>query len=256
MISNIRSTASRTASSSRRSGLAGRRRAGCGNSTSPSGPRAVGSVVVVAGGSFTTVSSAAADHRPRFAASYRAATVAAGYHGPRHARCTITAALPLARSFPDRGDLRLGGKDPVRPRHLRLTRGAAALAGHRRRGGLARRLVGTTRPRHHHPGRDRPDRSARPREHPALHPCRAAPGNRGSRRDRAGRGGGGAHGARAGARRRLVQHDLFRVFDILKPPPIRQTERLPEGLGIMADDQVAAGFAAAGLAALRWQGWL
>jgi phosphatidylglycerophosphatase A len=49
---------------------------------------------------------------------------------------------------------------------------------------------------------------------------------------------------------------LFRVFDILKPPPIRQTERLPEGLGIMADDQVAAGFAAAGLAALRWQGWL
>lgn len=29
---------------------------------------------------------------------------------------------------------------------------------------------------------------------------------------------------------------LFRVFDILKPPPIRQLERLPEGTGIMVDD--------------------
>ena len=33
---------------------------------------------------------------------------------------------------------------------------------------------------------------------------------------------------------------LFRAFDILKPPPIRQLERLPEGTGIMMDD-VAAG---------------
>ncbi len=49
---------------------------------------------------------------------------------------------------------------------------------------------------------------------------------------------------------------LFRVFDILKPPPVRQLERLPEGLGIMADDQGAAGLAAACLAAARWQGWL
>lgn len=49
---------------------------------------------------------------------------------------------------------------------------------------------------------------------------------------------------------------LFRIFDILKPPPVRQAERLPEGLGIMADDQVAAGFAAACLAAARWQRWL
>jgi phosphatidylglycerophosphatase A len=29
---------------------------------------------------------------------------------------------------------------------------------------------------------------------------------------------------------------LFRVFDILKPPPIRQLERLPEGIGIVVDD--------------------
>lgn len=34
---------------------------------------------------------------------------------------------------------------------------------------------------------------------------------------------------------------LFRAFDIIKPPPIRQLERLPEGTGIVLDD-VAAGF--------------
>jgi len=33
---------------------------------------------------------------------------------------------------------------------------------------------------------------------------------------------------------------LFRLFDIAKPPPIRQLEKLPEGAGIMLDD-VAAG---------------
>lgn len=33
---------------------------------------------------------------------------------------------------------------------------------------------------------------------------------------------------------------LFRVFDILKPSPVRQLERLPEGTGIVLDD-VAAG---------------
>ena len=33
---------------------------------------------------------------------------------------------------------------------------------------------------------------------------------------------------------------LFRAFDIVKPPPVRQLERLPEGTGIMLDD-VAAG---------------
>ncbi len=33
---------------------------------------------------------------------------------------------------------------------------------------------------------------------------------------------------------------LFRIFDILKPPPARQLERLPEGTGIVLDD-VAAG---------------
>ena len=33
---------------------------------------------------------------------------------------------------------------------------------------------------------------------------------------------------------------LFRAFDIIKPPPVRQLERLPEGTGIVLDD-VAAG---------------
>ncbi len=38
----------------------------------------------------------------------------------------------------------------------------------------------------------------------------------------------------------LVGLLLFRLFDILKPPPVRQLERLPTGTGIMMDD-VAAG---------------
>jgi phosphatidylglycerophosphatase A len=36
---------------------------------------------------------------------------------------------------------------------------------------------------------------------------------------------------------------LFRAFDILKPPPIRQLERLPAGTGIMLDDVAAGLFA-------------
>lgn len=36
---------------------------------------------------------------------------------------------------------------------------------------------------------------------------------------------------------------LFRFFDILKPPPIRRLEALPEGTGIMLDD-LAAGLLA------------
>jgi phosphatidylglycerophosphatase A len=34
---------------------------------------------------------------------------------------------------------------------------------------------------------------------------------------------------------------LFRGFDIVKPPPVRQLEKLPSGAGIVLDD-VAAGF--------------
>ncbi len=42
---------------------------------------------------------------------------------------------------------------------------------------------------------------------------------------------------------------LFRLFDIFKPPPIRQLERLPAGTGIMLDD-VAAGLFALAVARL------
>jgi phosphatidylglycerophosphatase A len=46
---------------------------------------------------------------------------------------------------------------------------------------------------------------------------------------------------------------LFRFFDILKPPPVRQLERLHGGLGIMVDD-VAAGIYAllVGLIVHHW----
>lgn len=37
---------------------------------------------------------------------------------------------------------------------------------------------------------------------------------------------------------------LFRIFDIWKPPPVRQMERLPGGLGIVADDAMAGVYAA------------
>jgi len=36
---------------------------------------------------------------------------------------------------------------------------------------------------------------------------------------------------------------LFRAFDIIKPPPVRQLERLPEGTGIVLDDVAAGIFA-------------
>ena len=43
----------------------------------------------------------------------------------------------------------------------------------------------------------------------------------------------------------------FRVLDILKPWPIRRLERLPGGLGIMADDLLAGFYGAAALNGLR-----
>jgi phosphatidylglycerophosphatase A len=38
----------------------------------------------------------------------------------------------------------------------------------------------------------------------------------------------------------LAAFILFRIFDILKPPPVRQLEAIPEGAGIVLDD-IAAG---------------
>ena len=50
---------------------------------------------------------------------------------------------------------------------------------------------------------------------------------------------------------------LFRLFDIVKPPPIRQIDaRMKSGIGVMADDLVAAGFALVVYAAIvRVSGW-
>lgn len=47
---------------------------------------------------------------------------------------------------------------------------------------------------------------------------------------------------------------LHRLFDITKPPPARQLERLPEGLGIMADDWAAAVYANLALRLIVWSG--
>jgi phosphatidylglycerophosphatase A len=48
----------------------------------------------------------------------------------------------------------------------------------------------------------------------------------------------------------LIGFVLFRLFDIWKPPPVRQLEALPNGVGIMADDVMAGVYGAVVLAAL------
>lgn len=45
---------------------------------------------------------------------------------------------------------------------------------------------------------------------------------------------------------------LHRLFDITKPPPCAQLERLPDGLGVMADDLMAAIYGCATLFGLAW----
>ena len=48
----------------------------------------------------------------------------------------------------------------------------------------------------------------------------------------------------------LLGFGLHRLFDITKPPPCRQLESLPDGLGVMLDDVVAALYAALALLAV------
>lgn len=49
---------------------------------------------------------------------------------------------------------------------------------------------------------------------------------------------------------------LFRVFDVVKPWPAGQSQRLRGGLGVMVDDLLAGGYALAVLAAMRAMlGW-
>src|SRR5207247_10107091 len=45
---------------------------------------------------------------------------------------------------------------------------------------------------------------------------------------------------------------LFRLFDIWKPPPVRQLEKLPGGKGIVADDVMAGLYAALVLFIAGW----
>ena len=49
----------------------------------------------------------------------------------------------------------------------------------------------------------------------------------------------------------LLAFVLFRFFDIIKPPPVSNAERLPGATGIMLDDLVAGGYALLILQLLR-----
>ncbi|MFQ5777365.1 MAG: phosphatidylglycerophosphatase A [Terriglobia bacterium] len=49
---------------------------------------------------------------------------------------------------------------------------------------------------------------------------------------------------------------LFRVFDVVKPFPIRRSERLPGAYGVVLDDVLAGFYAGAGLLVLIWTKWL
>jgi phosphatidylglycerophosphatase A len=49
---------------------------------------------------------------------------------------------------------------------------------------------------------------------------------------------------------------LFRVFDIVKPPPLRLLEKIPDGAGIMLDDVGAGLYALAVMQGLRHFGLL
>lgn len=49
---------------------------------------------------------------------------------------------------------------------------------------------------------------------------------------------------------------LHRLFDISKPPPASQLERLPGGLGIVADDCAAGVYGSLAMHGIIWLGWL
>lgn len=49
---------------------------------------------------------------------------------------------------------------------------------------------------------------------------------------------------------------LFRIFDVLKPPPARQSEGFPGGWGVVADDLVAGVYAGAALWLARHFQWI
>ena len=61
-----------------------------------------------------------------------------------------------------------------------------------------------------------------------------------------------AGAARMNWRSFVLAFVLFRLFDILKPPPIRRIERLAEGSGIVLDDIGAGCYAALVLFVAGW----
>lgn len=54
----------------------------------------------------------------------------------------------------------------------------------------------------------------------------------------------------------LLGFILFRGFDVVKPPPVRSLERLPEGVGIVIDDVGAGLYALAVMQIVLHVGWL
>ena len=61
-----------------------------------------------------------------------------------------------------------------------------------------------------------------------------------------------AGAARFNWRSWLLALVLFRLFDIFKPPPVRQLERVPGGAGIVLDDVMAGVYGALVLFAAGW----
>jgi phosphatidylglycerophosphatase A len=64
--------------------------------------------------------------------------------------------------------------------------------------------------------------------------------------------GAGAGAAQLNWKTFLAAFVLFRAFDIWKPPPVRQLEKLPGGTGIVLDDVMAGLYAALVLWAAGW----
>ncbi|MBI2956864.1 MAG: phosphatidylglycerophosphatase A [Acidobacteria bacterium] len=62
--------------------------------------------------------------------------------------------------------------------------------------------------------------------------------------------------ARAGWKYLLAVFILFRAFDVLKPFPIRRSERLAGATGIVVDDVLAGLYAGLAVLLLAWTGWL
>lgn len=50
----------------------------------------------------------------------------------------------------------------------------------------------------------------------------------------------------------LIAFVMFRVFDVIKPPPVRQVEALPAGTGILLDDLLAGVYAAGATWLVLW----